>query len=363
MAPLFALQSGGPPSTLDLRFPTEGTPMARLDLNALTLHITASALQHPDELAAHVAQVAQVSRSTARKALQRLVQLGWLRREGTVRQPRFQPGLLRQVVQRYPLAGLEEDLPWARHFAPYFDLPPEVRRITQHIFGELLNNAIDHSGGESVTVSLRQTPSHVQLLVSDDGCGIFDQLARAFSLDDPALAMLEVSKGKLTSQPKRHAGRGLFFTSRLADVFDLHANDTAFQHRLWDGGWHPGRAMKRRGTSVYAAIALDTTRMLDDVLQAYSLDGTGYGFERTTVPLRLLATPLAGLDSRAQARRVAARLQQFRRAEMDFDGVESIGHSFADELFRVLPMDGVEMVPTNMSPKVEALLLSVRECA
>lgn len=334
--------------------------MARLDLNALMLHITASALQHPADLATHVAQSAQVSRSTARKALQRLVQLGWLKRDGPVQRPRFQPGLLRQVVKRYALAGLQEDLPWARDFAPCVELPAEVRRITQHIFGELLNNAIDHSGGDSVTVSLRQTPSHVQLLVSDDGCGIFDQLSRSFCLDDPALAMLEISKGKLTSQPARHAGRGLFFTSRLADVFDLHANDTAFQHRLWDGGWHPGRALKRRGTSVYAALALDTARSLDAVMQAYSRDGAGYGFERTTIPLRLLATPLSGLDSRAQARRVAARLQQFRRAEMDFDGVETIGHSFVDELFRVLPMDGVEMVPMNMSPAVAALVRSVR---
>ncbi|MBX3621506.1 MAG: DUF4325 domain-containing protein [Rhizobacter sp.] len=337
--------------------------MARLDLTALTSHITAAAVQHPTALATHIAQSTGVSRSTARKALQRLVDLGWLKREGSARQPRFVPGLLRQVVKRYPLSGLQEDLPWARDFAPFFALPAEVQRITQHIFGELLNNAIDHSGGSSVTVSLRQTPGHMQLLVSDDGCGVFDQLSRTFSLDDPALAMFEVSKGKLTSQPSRHAGRGLFFTSRLADVFDLHANDCAFQHRLWDGGgWQPGRALKRQGTSVYAAVALDTERTLDTVLRTHSLDGAGYGFERTVVPLRLMATSLAGLDSRAQARRVAARLQQFRRAEMDFDGITSIGHSFADELFRVLPpsVDGVDLVPTNMTPAVAAMVASVR---
>jgi anti-sigma regulatory factor (Ser/Thr protein kinase) len=361
IAVLFALEIHSPAPTLGFISDRKKTAMARLDLNALTLHITASALQHPDDLAGHIAERGQVSRSTARKALQRLVQLGWLKREGSARQPRFQPGLLRQVVKRYALAGLQEDLPWSRDFAPCFDLPAEVRRITQHLFGELVNNAIDHSGGESVTVSLRQTPSHVQLLVSDDGCGVFDQLSRAFALDDPALAMLEVSKGKLTSQPSRHAGRGLFFTSRLADVFDLHANETAFQHRAWDGGWHPGRALKRRGTSVYAAIALDTPRKLDEVLQAHSFDGTSFAFERTTVPLRLLATPMAGLDSRAQARRVAARLQQFRRVDMDFDGVTAIGHSFADELFRVLPMDSVELVPLNMSPSVAAMVRSLRE--
>jgi hypothetical protein len=102
-------------------------------------------------------------------------------------------------------------------------------------------------------------------------------------------------------------------------VFDLHANEHAFQRRAWDdGSWQPGRALKHRGTSVYAAIALDTPRTLEAVLAACSADGTGADFDRTTVPLRLLASPLAGLESRAQARRVAARLAQFRRADVDF---------------------------------------------
>ena len=337
--------------------------MARLDINALTLWITAAAAQHPHALADHVAERLGVTRRTANKALQRLVELNWLTREGVPRRPVFRAGLLRQVVRSYPLQGLEEDIPWSRDFAPCFDLLPPVRRMVQHAFCELLNNARDHSEGTAVTVSLRQTPSHVQLLVSDDGRGVFDKINECYALDDPTLAMLELSKGKLTSQPQRHTGRGLFFTSRLADVFDLHANDVAFQHREWDGnGWMPGRSLKRRGTSAYAAIALDTTRTLESVLHAHSLDGAGYGFERTVVPLRLITSTLAGLESRAQARRVASRLNQFRRAEVDFNGVATIGHGFADELFRVLANDGpnAELVPINMSPSVAAMVNSVR---
>ncbi len=340
--------------------------MARLDIHALTLHITAAAVAHPRDLALHIADGAGVSRSTANKALKRLVQMNWLRQDGSSRRPHFQPGLLRQVVQRYPLDGLQEDLPWSRDFAPYFKLPAGVQRMTQHVFGELLNNAIDHSGGTHATVSLRQTQSHVQLLVSDDGCGLFAQLSRSFALDDPTLAMLELSKGKLTSQPDRHAGRGLFFTSRLADVFDLHANEFAFQHRDWEGkGWRPGKALKRQGTSIYAAIALDTPRTLDSVLHAHSFDGQSLGFDRTLVPLQLMTSAHDALDSRAQARRVASRLNLFRQAEVDFSGVESIGHSFADELFRVLPhqCDALELLPLNMSPAVLAMVNSVRATA
>lgn len=336
--------------------------MPRLDLNAMTLWITAAAVQHPNDLPQHVMARTGASRSATVAAPRRMAAMNWLLREGTPRRPVFRPGLLRQVVHRYPLAWLSEDLPWSRDFAPFFDLPDEVNRMTQHAFGELLNNAIDHSEGSTVTVSLRQTPSHVQLLVSDDGRGLFDKVQETFGLGDPQHAMLELSKGKLTSQPARHSGRGLFFTSRMADVFDLHANAAAFQRRDWEaGGWKAGRPMQRQGTSVYFGLSLDTTRTLDDVLRAHSLDGLGFGFERTVVPLRLMASDIAGLESRAQARRVVHRLNRFKRAEIDFTGITRVGHSFADELFRVLSDEtaGVTLVPTHMSPEVAAMMRSV----
>ena len=52
---------------------------------------------------------------------------------------------------------------------------------------------------DSVTVSMRQTPTHVQLLVSDDGRGVFDKIQEAFDITDPAVAALELSKTPLTA--------------------------------------------------------------------------------------------------------------------------------------------------------------------
>jgi anti-sigma regulatory factor (Ser/Thr protein kinase) len=340
--------------------------MSRLHFNALTHWVTAAAVRHPTRLDAELAAHAHVGLRTARRALVRLAEMNWIVNAGTPRRPLYRPGLLRQVVQRYPLAGLEEDAPWDIDFAPMFALPPAVNRMVQHAFSELLNNAIDHSGGTHVTVSLRQTASHAQLLVSDNGCGLFQNIAEAFAIDNPQLAMLELSKGKLTSQPRRHSGQGLFFTSRLAEVFDLHANDTAFQKRAWDGqGWHRQRALKHEGTSVYASFALDTPRTLDAVRKAHSRDGLGAGFERTVVPLRLLTSAVSGLESRAQARRIGARLSEFQRVELDFSGVPDIGHAFADELLRVLAHEvpAVELVPLNMSPAVAAMVGSISAAA
>jgi anti-sigma regulatory factor (Ser/Thr protein kinase) len=299
-----------------------------------------------------------------RRLLRALVATQWLQVEGTPRRPRFSPGLLRQVVRRYPLAGLHEDLPWSQDFMPRFDLPDAVARMAQHAFTELLNNAIEHSGGSSVTVSMRQTPLQLQMLVSDDGRGIFDAIGATFQIADPAQAMLELAKGKLSTSPDRHSGCGLFFTARLADVIDLHANQLAFQQCDWQRDrWQPGRPACRRGSSVYVAICLDTPRTLDQVLRRYSLDGQGYGFERTVVPLRLISGPQVALASRAQAQRVASRLQRFRRVELDFDGLADVGHAFADELLRVFRHQHpeVDLVPVNMAPAVAAMIDSVRE--
>lgn len=336
--------------------------MSRLDLHALTHWITAAAVRHPKRLDLELAAHANVTLRTARRALARLAELNWLVNEGSARRPMYRPGLLRQVVRRYALAGLAEDAPWEIDFAPFFALSPAVNRMVQHAFCELLNNAIDHSGGTHVTVSLRQTASHAQLLVSDNGCGLFRNISESFAIDNPQAAMLELSKGKLTSQPLRHSGHGLFFTSRLADVFDLHANDAAFQKRAWDGqGWHLQRALKHEGTSVYASFALDTQRTLDAVRRAHSLDGVGMGFERTVVPLRMITSAVTGLESRAQARRVGARLGQFQRVELDFSAVSDVGHAFADELLRVLAREtpNVELIPSNMSAAVAAMVGSV----
>jgi anti-sigma regulatory factor (Ser/Thr protein kinase) len=354
------------------------TPSRRHDLTALTGWITPAAVRHGHALPEAVMTRLGVSRRRATELLRRLVATGWLLREGPRHRPVYRPGALRQVVQRYPLEGLQEDLPWRRDFAPFFDLPPNAMRLAQHAFTELLNNAVDHSGGTRVTVSVRQTPLHVQLLVSDDGCGLFQRVAQELQLDDPRLAMFELSKGKLTTQPERHAGQGLFFVSQLADIFDLHANQAAFQQRRSEQTlWHAVRPMASQGTSVYVAIALDTQRSLASLRLAHSAladaaqaadaapsDPARCRFERTRVPLQLLAGGQT-LASRAEARRVASRLTEFSAAELDFAGIEDVGQGFADELFRVFgqAQPRLRLLPTGMSAGVAAMVDSVRRAA
>jgi hypothetical protein len=83
------------------------------------------------------------------------------------------------------------------------------------------------------------------------------------------------------------------------------------------------------------------------------------------VPLALLAPSGRGamLMSRADARRVTARLPRFGRAAIDFSGIEAVGHGFADELFRVFRREhpSVELRAKKMAPQVGAMVASVSD--
>ena len=55
---------------------------------------------------------------------------------------------------------------------------------------------------------------------------------------------------------------------------------------------------------------------------------------------------------------MVSRLSQFRRVELDFEGLADVGHGFTDELFRVFsaahPL--LQLVPVNMAPRVAQMV-------
>lgn len=329
-------------------------------LHDATAWITPLALAHPLDLPAALAARSGRSRASAQRLLGRLVDAQWLERGGSRRRPAYRPGALRQVVHRYALAGLEEDRPWAQDFAAALALPEGVARMLRHALSELLNNAIEHSGGRTVTVSMRRTPLQAQLLVADDGRGAFDAIRAACAIDDPAQAMFEIAKGRLTTRPADHGGRGLYHTATLADVFDLHANGCGWRRIAGDADaarWQPVRTPGGPGTTVYVAVALDTPRTLDLALRAGSREGLRGWIDHARLPLRLLAGD-GVLESRALARRVAWRLERYATATLDYAGISDVGPAFADEIGRVLPqrLPGVQWQQVNASPAVAAQL-------
>ncbi len=56
---------------------------------------------------------------------------------------------------------------------------------------------------------------------------------------------------------------------------------------------------------------------------------------KTIVPVRMSLYGDEQLVSRSQAKRLLARVDIFKTVVLDFQGVSTIGHSYADEIYRV----------------------------
>jgi len=314
---------------------------------------------HPNDLTRVVADAVGVSRQAVASRVRVLVDDGFLAKSGTTR-PTYQLGLNRRALFDYPLAGLAEDRVWTRDVAPLLQgLPREIVDICHFGLTEMVNNAIDHSEGSAVTVQVIRDSRQVFLGVSDDGIGIFHKIARALDLPDERLALLELSKGKLTTDPRRHSGEGVFFASRMFDHYQIMSGKLLFDHDDNEPeDWLFDMDNAGSGTDVFMQIAANATRTMAEVYAQYSSGPDDYTFAKTVVPVRLARVGDENLVSRSQAKRLLLRVDGFRVVVLDFAEVERVGQAFADEVFRVFANQhpGIELQAIHASPEVQQMI-------
>jgi len=231
--------------------------------------------------------------------------------------------------------GLEEHVVWRDYIQPVLPtLRKNVFDICFHGFTEIFNNVEDHSEGTKCRITLSQSPISLTIEVDDNGVGIFNKLKKKFRFDDEHHAALELAKGKLTTDKQRHSGEGIFFSSRMFDLFIIASRGFIFVHEENDWILRNEELENTIGTSVQMTISLNSRRTAKSVFDKYATD-EDFGFIRTVVPIKLAKYGDENLVSRSQAKRVLARLDRFQVVLLDFKDVETIGQAFADELFRV----------------------------
>ena len=332
-------------------------------------YIVAHVRAYPYDIAQLCADHFGISRQAVNKHLGRLVADGLLTAQGATRSRRYSLSALDEkdvVVQL--IEGTDEDTVWRKEVAPLLaPLPRGARAIWQYGFTEMLNNAIDHSSGTWVRIMIARTAVDASIKLLDNGEGIFRKIARELQLDDERHAVLELAKGKLTTDPENHTGEGIFFTSRLFDEFNLLSRKVFFAHdRATREDWIQetgavSYGAEFPGTLVVLELNNDTVRTTKQVFDEYTADGD-YGFSKTVVPVSLVRHGDDALISRSQAKRLLARFDRFKKVILDFKGIELIGQAFADEVFRVFARahPNVELVPFNANQEVDAMIRRAR---
>lgn len=334
----------------------------RADKETIRRRALALVAENGRGVARRLGAVFGLSRQVANGHLQALVSEGLLEGTGSTRSRTYLLATSRQAIRSFIRDGLSEDSVWREVFAPVVaDLAENVRDIWRYGVTEMVNNAIDHSGSGQVHVGVRRTALHTEAWVADDGEGIFLKIQRALGLYDPREAILELAKGKFTTDQAHHSGEGIFFTSKVFDAFDIQSGRLHFMHdhepldRLLE------RPAEAPGTLVLLRLANDSARTTRSVFDEYAAPDA-YTFDRTVVPLRLAQYEGEKLVSRSQAKRIYRRFERFRHVALDFDGVAEIGQAFADELFRVFPTahPSVELEPVNVSADVARMISRVK---
>lgn len=214
-----------------------------------------------------------------------------------------------------------------------------------------------------LTVKIEVNALYTKAILCDDGIGIFCNIVeamRTYGFNNPRYedAVVELYKGKFTSCPERHTGEGIFFSMRLLDKLAIVSDGVIARYGFEEDmsfirSHLLAYALKlsRKGTVVVMQLDNDTLRDTEDVFKTYT--DIDEGFYKTRIPVFeacLDRDPVA----RSQARRICARLENFKEAELDFAKIEIMGQGFADEMFRVFhnKHPEVTLTPVNMNSEV-----------
>ena len=318
---------------------------------------------HPRDIVALISQSFAISPQAVHNHIRRLEEDGWISASGKGKGKRYFPGKKRFKKNLFEISeSIAEDRAWADHFQGLFEQVKEnVVDICHYGFTEIVNNAIDHSNGQEIYCEVEVTANKVWMLVIDDGEGIFRRIRRINQLADEREALFDLAKGKLTTNPERHTGEGIFFTSRVFDYFAIKSKGLRFSHQEEsDLGSFNETKMEadKTGTSVLMVISRNSDRSLVEIFDRYSSGPEEYKFNKTRVPIALGMYGNENLVSRSQAKRVLTRIDQFERVVFDFAGVAKIGQAFADEIFRVFAIQhpGVSLEAVNMEEEVTRMV-------
>ena len=342
--------------------------MAEIETRAQQIkkYILEAVTSHPHDLVAVGASKFNVTRTTIHRHLTALIKEDKIFKSGTTNNVSY---TLQSPLNKRLTFSLKDKLSeseiWSKNFIFLKEVLPEnVLAICEYGFTEMVNNVIDHSQGENVFIDSQQKDGQIMFRIYDDGIGIFKKLKDAFKLSDERESILQLSKGKLTTDPKNHSGEGIFFSSRVFDCFVIIANGLAYIRDNQEDDWFFEKRTNKEssGTLFDMEIAMDSKRILNEVFKKYT-DPDTYAFDKTHILVNLSLSNESRFVSRSQAKRILNGLEKFKHIILDFKGVQSAGQAFVDEIFRVFKNEHADVTIDVINANEEIIFMIERGIA
>lgn len=306
-----------------------------------------------------IARILGISRQVVNYHLKKLVREGLVIKSGRTRNA---------VYKLAEVGGLETfDRNWTHGFSigtiEEHDLFNEmsltmslVREVTKNVFDiyqyaftEMVNNAIEHSLGNRAKIETFLGEYNCGFSVRDWGIGAFESIRNGMNLNRIQSAVHEVLKGRKTTSPAGHTGEGLFFTRRCAGRFSISANGSKLIFDNTRGDAILEKIRRIKGTLVKFEISRNSRKSLRSIFNKYSPEEYDFSFRKTSIRISLYST---APQSRSLARRIMARLGEFKEIILDFQEVRILGQAFSDEIFRVY---------ANAHPDIKISVINIAE--
>lgn len=309
----------------------------------------------------------QVTRQYISTILQDMVGEGELIRQGGGRYtvyalPKYSNLLTNTVRRHLRNEDLKEDLVLAdieRRASFIRRLKPNVYSVFRYAFLEMLNNAIEHSRSKTIDIEIFKSGNNLIFIVEDYGIGVYKNVMKQRRLASELEAMQDILKGKTTTLPENHSGEGIFFTSKVSDVFILDSYGLRLRvDNLINDIFYEELAKKVSGTKVTFIIDLDSEKSSEGIFVEYQTDPAQGGFDKTEIRVKLYAGGSIYV-SRSQARRIMEGLgEKFKTIILDYDKVPTVGQAFADEIYRVFQSRHPETTikSINMNSAIEFMV-------
>lgn len=291
---------------------------------------------HPADMVQVIAEKFSISRQRAHAYIIREVKNGQIIKIGRTSSTRYFLVAGNRIEFSLKISSkLAEDQVWVKYIKPILlKHPKNIYEICYYGLTEILNNAIEHSDGTIVFIRVVVSNGFVEIHIMDNGIGIFQKIQQALHLESIREAILHLSKGKFTTDPTKHTGEGIFFTSRIFDVFTILSSDLFYTFK--NGDWFLSSEKTEdfgKGTFIKMKISLDSKKTSKEIMEKYTDEEIGFG--KTIVAVALSADPNDPHVSRSQAKRLMMGLDKFTTIVLDFKGVSSVGQAFVDQVFRV----------------------------
>lgn len=308
--------------------------------------------RHPADIVALTMTQFKISRPAVHKHMTHLLKSKIIQKIGATRAARYQ--VLSGKKQKIKIdTTLQEDKIYEKYIAPeLLKLTENIQKICAYGFTEILNNVIDHSKASEVTVSLDLNEEIICISIHDNGIGVFKKIQKALSLSDIKESPLHLSKGKFTTDPAKHSGEGIFFTSRAFDEFSMISGDLKYHCFAEDHDWliETLETTPSLGTQVILKISKTSKKELILIFKEFT--DSDFSFSKTNVFVKLTKLKGEKYISRSQAKRLLLGLEKFKKVILDFHEVPTVGQAFVDEVFRVFK---------NTHPNIEIEYINANE--